>query len=45
MAILTAGSQGLLAAETGLTAGRIDAPLNPTTLVNGTASPGSPYRD
>lgn len=75
MAILTAGSPGLLAAETGLTAERIDAPLNPTTsvapsyapanpvdctdpnnaitcpgsvdspMVNGTAAPGSPYRD
>jgi hypothetical protein len=75
MAVLAAGSHGLLAAETGLTAERIDAPLNPTTsvapsyapanpvdctdpnnaitcpgsvdspMVNGTAEPGSPYRD
>lgn len=75
MAVLAAGSYGLMAAESGLSAERIDAPLNPTTsvapsyapanpvdctdpnnavncpgsvdspMVNGTAEPGSPYRD
>ena len=75
MGVLAAGSYGLGAPETGLTAERIDTPLNPTTsgapsyapanpvdctdpnnavncpgsvdspMVNGTAQPGSPYRD
>ena len=42
MAVLAAGSTGLLAAETGLTAERIDAPLNPTTSVAPSYAPTNP---